>query len=80
MLSPVTIEAKKQGRHGRWIFQRNGYKGSCGHVEAEVEASNLVGTVDGASRLRPVVQRGSFPTCPGTQSPLTVDFTAKYGP
>ena len=69
MLSPVTFEVKKQGRHGRWIFQRNGCKGSFVHVEAEVEACNLVGTEDGASCHRPAVQRGSFPTCSGTQSP-----------
>ena len=39
------------------------------HVEAEVEACSPVGTVEEDSYLRPVVQRGSFPTCPGTQSP-----------
>lgn len=76
----MTFEAKKQARYGRWIFQRNGCKGSCGHVEGEVAACNLVGTVDGDLRRRPVVQRGSSATCHGTESPVTVDFATKPGP
>jgi hypothetical protein len=80
MLSPVTFEAKRQGRHGRWIFQRSGCKGNCGHVMGEVAVCYLVETVDGAPYHRPVVQRGSFPTFPGTQSPVTVDFAMKSGP
>jgi hypothetical protein len=37
----------------------------------EVAACNLVGTADGVQRRRPVAQRGSFPTFPGAQSPVT---------
>jgi hypothetical protein len=80
MLSPVTLEAKKQGCHGRWIFQRSGRKGNCGHVMGEVAVCYIIGTADGAPRHPPGVQWGSFPTCPGTQFPVTVDFATKSCP
>jgi hypothetical protein len=65
MLSPVTFEAKKQGRHVRCIFQRSGCKGNCGHVMGEVAVCYLVGTVNEAPRHRPVVERGNFLAYPG---------------